>query len=487
MQLIPASLLSPIISSYAGRFGVVRLMVVVYLLEALTLGCGAAAMLTGVGAPLVYASAIAFCVVVGVSRTMHTVLMPMVVRRPDELTAANVATSWSDGLGAVTGPALTGALISIQGPGLALAVLAGLAVAMPLLASVRPRRAPSDADEEEGGGGIADLITAIRVIATRPHIRALMAYPAGAAAIEGATDLLVVILAVRILRIGPGAAGYLSATFGAGALLGAGVAVLLVGRRLALPLAAAALIGSAALAALALASTVLVAIALLAIVGASRAVQYISAQTLMQRSTPLDVIVCVFALVESLRDAALAFGALVVPLLVALGGPDAAFIGMASFAPLAVLATARRLRHTDAAASIPVVEMNLLRSLEIFEALPAAPLETLAREAKYTTVVRGEEIIREGDEGDRYYAIVNGAVIVTKDGTELRRLSEGDGFGEIALLEDTPRTATVTASAQTSLFGINREAFLTAMHASPAVDAAARRIATTLRDRAAAG
>jgi hypothetical protein len=486
MQLIPASLLSPIISSYAGRFGVVRLMVVVYLLEALTLGCGAAAMLTGVGAPLVYASAIAFCVVVGVSRTMHTVLMPMVVRRPDELTAANVATSWSDGLGAVTGPALTGALISIQGPGLALAVLAGLAVAMPLLASVRPRRAPSDAVEDEGGG-IADLITAIRVIATRPHIRALMAYPAGAAAIEGATDLLVVILAVRILRIGPGAAGYLSATFGAGALLGAGVAVLLVGRRLALPLAAAALIGSAALAALALASTVLVAIALLAIVGASRAVQYISAQTLMQRSTPLDVIVCVFALVESLRDAALAFGALVVPLLVALGGPDAAFIGMASFAPLAVLATARRLRHTDAAASIPVVEMNLLRSLEIFEALPAAPLETLAREAKYTTVVRGEEIIREGDEGDRYYAIVNGAVIVTKDGTELRRLSEGDGFGEIALLEDTPRTATVTASAQTSLFGINREAFLTAMHASPAVDAAARRIATTLRDRAAAG
>ena len=486
MQLIPASLLSPIISSYAGRFGVVRLMVVVYLLEALTLGCGAAAMLTGVGAPLVYASAIAFCVVVGVSRTMHTVLMPMVVRRPDELTAANVATSWSDGLGAVTGPALTGALISIQGPGLALAVLAGLAVAMPLLASVRPRRAPSDAVEDEGGG-IADLITAIRVIATRPHIRALMAYPAGAAAIEGATDLLVVILAVRILRIGPGAAGYLSATFGAGALLGAGVAVLLVGRRLALPLAAAALIGSAALAALALASTVLVAIALLAIVGASRAVQYISAQTLMQRSTPLDVIVCVFALVESLRDAALAFGALVVPLLVALGGPDAAFIGMASFAPLAVLATARRLRHTDAAASIPVVEMNLLRSLEIFEALPAAPLETLAREAEYTTVVRGEEIIREGDEGDRYYAIVNGAVIVTKDGTELRRLSEGDGFGEIALLEDTPRTATVTASAQTSLFGINREAFLTAMHASPAVDAAARRIATTLRDRAAAG
>ena len=89
----------------------------------------------------------------------------------------------------------------------------------------------------------------------------------------------------------------------------------------------------------------------------------------------------------------------------------------------------------------------------------------------------GAEIIHEGDEGDRYYAIVHGTVAVTINAIEVARLSDGDGFGEIALLHDSPRIATVTATTDTALFGVNREAFLTAMHASPTVHAVAREIA----------
>ena len=121
--------------------------------------------------------------------------------------------------------------------------------------------------------------------------------------------------------------------------------------------------------------------------------------------------------------------------------------------------------------------MGLLRNLEIFARLPAAPLETLAREASYTNAQTGAEIIRQGDEGDSYFAIVHGTVAVTIDGVEVGRLGEGDGFGEVALLHDTPRTATVTAATDTALFGVNREAFLTAMHASSSVHAVARQIA----------
>ena len=480
IQLIPSILLAPIVSSQAGRLGVVRVAVGCYLLEALMLGIGAAAILTGSTVVLVYASAVCLSVLIAVTRTMHSVLMPLVVRLPEELTAANVATSWSDGLGAVIGAALAGILMSVDGPGLALAALAVIAATMAPLAAVRPRQAANRdlGDRDDGAGGaLADLLAAARVIASRPSTRALIAYPAGAAAIEGAVDLLVVILAVKILMIGPGAAGYLSAAFGVGGLIGALGAVALVGRRLALPLAAAALIGSAGLAALALASTVIVAVVLLAIVGATRTVQSIAAQTLIQRSTPLDVLVCVFALIESMRDIGLAFGSVAVPLLVHLGGPDAAFIGIAMFGPIVVLLTTRQLLRTDATATIPVVEMGLLRNLEIFARLPAAPLETLAREASYTTVEPGAEIIHEGDEGDRYYAIVHGTVAVTINAIEVARLSDGDGFGEIALLHDSPRTATVTATTDTALFGVNREAFLTAMHASPSVHAAAREIA----------
>jgi hypothetical protein len=477
VQLVPAIFLSPVIVAHGNRFGVVRMLVVAYAGQATMLGCCAAAMLTDSPQALVYLSATVISVLLGVSRAMHSVMMPLVVRHPNELTAANVATSWTDGLGVVIGPAITGVLMTIHGPGLACAVLAAISVAMPLLASVRPIRTSAEADEDGEAGGLADLVAAARVIASRPTTRALIAYPAGAAAIEGAIDLLVVILAVRILAIGPGAAGYLSAAFGLGGIIGAVVAVSLVGRRLAFPLAAAALLGSAALAGLALASTVPVAVALLMLVGVSRAVQSIAAQTLLQRSTPLDVIVCLFSLVESMRDIGLTFGSIVVPLFVAVGGPDAAFIGMAAFAPLVVVFTAGRLRRADDSASVPVVEMGVLRNIEMFAALPPAPLETLAREASYSTVPTGTEIVREGEPGDEYFAIVDGDVTVACNGSEVNRLSEGDGFGEIALLHDVPRTATVTATAATSLLGIGREAFLTAMHASPLVHSRARQIA----------
>jgi hypothetical protein len=479
LQLVPAMLLAPVISARLSRLGPGRLLMLAYVAATLTLACCGGAILVGAPVAVVYAAAVAFSLSLGVSRPLHHVLMPLVVRHPDELTAANVATGWSEGVGTLVGPALAGLLISVDGAGLACAVLAGLCLSAALLARVQPLRAAAQNAEEEGGV-LSDLLAAARVILSRPNTRALIAFPAGVAAIEGAIDLLVVVLAVQILAIGPGAAGYLSAAFGAGGLLGAGVAVSLVGRRLAAPLVAAALIGAVALAALALASTVLVAVMLLVIVGITRSVQGVAAQTLLQRSTPLDVIVCAFALIESLRDLGLAFGALVVPLLIGLGGVKAAFVGMACFAPLAVLAAGRRIRGIDEEASIPVVEMGVLRNIEIFSALPAAALETLAREASYETVHPGTAVISEGDVGDSYYAITHGSVCVTVAGREIRRMHSGQGFGEIALLYSVTRTATVAATIETTLLRVGREAFLTAVRAHPSVSAAAETVARDL-------
>jgi ENTS family enterobactin (siderophore) exporter len=344
---------------------------------------------------VVYAAAIVFTVALSVGRPLQRVLMPLVVHHPDELTAANIATSWSEGLGALAGPALVGLLVSVSGPGLACAVIAGICLCTPVLAAgVRSVRTGAE-DIEEEAGGLADLLSAARVIVSRPNTRALIAFPAGAAAIEGAIDLLVVTLAVQVLATGPGTAGYLGAAFGAGGLLGAALAGGLVGRRLAVPLVIAALVGAAALGTLALASTVLVAVMLLMLVGAARSVQSISAQTLLQRSTPLEVVVCAFALIESMRDIGMGFSALIVPELISIGGPGAAFVGMACFAPLAVLLAGRRIRHIDEEASIPVVEMGTLRNMNIFSALPAASLETLAREARYVSAGPGTAIISE--------------------------------------------------------------------------------------------
>jgi hypothetical protein len=477
-QLVPSILFAPMITARLSRIGAARLLTLAYAAACATLACCGAAILAEAPPVLVYGGAIAFALSLSVVRAMHPVVLPLVVRHPDELTAANVATSWCEGVGTLAGPIIVGILVTVQGPGLACAVLAGLLIGAPLLANVGLLR-PLEGDEEEAGA-LDELIAAARVIASRPNTRALVAFPVSSAVIEGAIDLLVVVLAVRVLALRPGAAGYLSAAFGAGGLLGGLAAIALVGRRLAAPLAASALLGALALAALAATSTTLGAVLLLALVGATRAVQAIAAQTLLQRSTPLEVVVCAFSLIEAGRDAGLAFGALLVPLLIGLGGPSGAFVGLACFAPLVVLVTARRIRRIDSEASIPVVEIGVLRGLDIFRPLPAASLETLAREARYESFSPGASIVDEGDAGDCYYVITHGSALVTKGEREIRRLGVGDGFGEIALLHAVTRTATVRARDETTVLSVGREPFLTAMHAHPASHAAAQGVAARL-------
>jgi hypothetical protein len=443
-------------------------------------------MLLAAPAALVYVTAICFTVSLGVGVPLHNSLVPLVVRHPSELTAGNVATGWCKGVAGLAGPAAAGLMIAIDGPGLSCAVLGSACLFTPLLVRVQPVRGGGANPVADRSGErapehpLVHLYRAARVIATQPNTRDLVAYRATGAAIEGAVSILAVVIAVRILSLGAGAAGYLSAAFGAGGVLGASCAVLLVGRRLAQPLFVSALVSGLALAALSLTSSTAVVAALLLAVGASRALQSVAAQTLLQRSTPLDVMACAFALIESVRDAGLAFGSLAVPVLVGLGGPDAAFIGIGALSPLVALATSRRVRELDRSASIPVVEMGLLRSLQLFAALPPAPLETLAREASYRKVEAGEEIVREGEPGDAYYAITDGEVRVTQRGAELRRMGRGEGFGEIALLHTNERTATVTALRATTVLSIQQQAFLAALNASPRAAETARGVAERL-------
>ena len=491
-QLLPSMLLAPVISARGARGGELALLRASLAFAAVSLSACAASILLGAPALITYLSAVGFSIGLGVSRPLHTVILPRVVTHPDELTAANAATNWCEGLATLVGPALVGVLIAVQSLGVACAAMAALTLLTPLLAGAH-LLAPVDQDdvggaaedegEEEDDGdvsAIGEVRAAARVIVSLPATRTLMSYRAGAAAVEGSIDLLIVVIALRLLKIGPGAIGFLTAAFGAGGLLGGLATVLLIGRKLATPLFAAALIAAAAVAALAGASTPAVAAILVAVVGAAVAVQSVAAQTLLQRSTPLDVVVCAFTLVEAMRDGGLAFGSVAVPLLVGLGGPDSAFAGIAVCGLLAVLLTARNVRRIDDEAVVPVVEMGLLRRSSIFAALPAAPLEGLAHEARYVELKAGEPIIREGEMGADYYLIVAGSVIVTKAGAEIRRLGAGRGFGEIALLNGVRRTASVTAVTDTTLLAVGRDAFLTALDARTSVRSAAMRVADKL-------
>ena len=283
------------------------------------------------------------------------------------------------------------------------------------------------------------------------------------AAVVGALDLLFVILAVTVLGRSQAWAGYLNSVYGAGAILAAAVSVLLVGRRLGMPILGAALLLSAALATLAAGLGLGGTVALLTVVGASRALLDVASRSLLQRSVPCQSLGQVFGLLEGLTMAGLAIGAVLVPVLVHLGGSMLALLGVAAVLPLAAAAGGRALFSLDTQAPVPVVQIALLRSIRLFAELPAPAVEGLAAALTPAEVAAGTVLIRQGEDGDAYYAIAAGQLDVSQDGRFVRRSGRGEGVGEIALLRAVPRTATVTAHTDATVYQLAREPFLTAV------------------------
>ena len=108
---------------------------------------------------------------------------------------------------------------------------------------------------------------------------------------------------------------------------------------------------------------------------------------------------------------------------------------------------------------MPERELQVLRAVDLFAPLPLATVETLALRAAPQVVVAGEQILRVGDVGSRFYVIADGT-FEAQAGPIVRRLGPGDYFGEIALLRDVPRTAAVLAETDGLLYVVAREPFL---------------------------
>jgi MFS family permease len=225
---------------------------------------------------------------------------------------------------------------------------------------------------------------------------------------------------------------------------------------------------------------------LLALAGAGRVVLDVGARTLLQRVAPTDVLARVFGLLEGLAMIGLAVGSLLVTLLVAAGGVRLGILGVGLLLPLAALVAGRGLLEVDRHATVPVVQIGLLRSLRLFAPLQPATLEGLARSLDRVDVAAGEDVFRQGDDGDRFFVIADGTVDVVRDGQKVGVLERGDGFGEVALLESVPRTATCTAATASTLYALEKADFLTALTGSARTHAEAERLREARRPEAGA-
>ncbi len=463
VQLVPCIFISPYLGAITDRARAGRVLFFGLLISGLSMGGLAAAMALGAPRVLVFVLAPIMNVALSIPRPAQAALLPSVVRTPLELTAANVVSSWMENASVLIAPALTGVLLGLGGPALATGALA----ACTLVGAFMVLRIPGPRPLTEPGEGTsltAEVRESVAAVWRVPAARTLVGVVGSQYILVGALDVLYVVLAITTLGLGESGAGYLNSAFGLGGLLGVAITATLVARRrLAPALIAGILTAALALGVLGIFPTVIGAFALLTVAGLSRTLFDVTGRILLQRAAPPHVLGQVFALLESLMDAGLAFGAILVPVLVGLSGARAALVGTALLFFVLVAIAWRRLRAIDDSADVPQVQIQLLRSIPIFSPLPAPELEGLARALVPVEAPAGATLITEGEPGDCFYAIADGRVSVTKRGRDVATLGRGQGFGEIALIQDVPRTATVVALTDVSLYSLEKEPFVLAL------------------------
>ena len=289
--------------------------------------------------------------------------------------------------------------------------------------------------------------------------------------------VLLVALAVDVLAAGDGAVGLLNAALGLGGLVGGAAALTIVSRyRLAGALAIALLLWGVGVAAAG--SRPLLAVAVLGLIGAGagRAILEVAAVTLLQRTIPVSRRASVFGTFEVIVSASVAAGAIFGAFLVAAVGPQLGLAVTGTISVVAALVSWPQVRHADDGAHLQEREIRLLRGVPMLRPLPLCTTEELAMDLRRQTVEAGTEIIHQGDPGDVFYILEAGHAEVEVDGSVVRTLGAGEGFGEIALLNDSPRTATVRAVEPSTLVAMRRELFLSAVMARPEASLAAQEV-----------
>jgi MFS family permease len=475
VRLLPAAAVAPFAASLGDRFRRERFLLVIMLVGALALATSAAAAFAE-NRTLVFV----FAGLVGLSSTLIRpalqALLPSLVGTPDELIASNAATSTIESIGTLIGPLLAGVLVSIADVGLAFALGGALLLAgAVLLARVSVDssiKLTSAADHES----VRRLVTAgFRTVARTPRARLVVSLIVAQTFVRGCLNVLIVVAAFRVLYGGAADVGYLTAAIGVGGLLGAIGAMSLGGRRLAVSFGLSLVFWGVPLTLIASQPYFAGTLILLAIVGAANSVEDVAVFTLLQRIIPNEMLTRVLGLIWGLAMGGVAIGSIAAPAVVSAIGPRPAFLLVGLILPRLALVTYRRLVEIDRALA-PGAELELIERVPMFAPLSLATKERVASSLAPISVSAGELVIRAGDEGDRFYIVGDGELDIDSGGRH-STAREADYFGEIALLRNVPRTATVKAIVDSHLYALQRDDFLGAVTGHRAAQAAGHAVA----------
>jgi hypothetical protein len=314
------------------------------------------------------------------------------------------------------------------------------------------------------------LVAGFRAIGSQPGLRLVFARIGLQTFVAGALAVVSVLVAIRLLGLGSAGVGYLNSAVGIGGLLGSLLAAGLVGRvRLAPPFILGIFVWSVPLVLVGVLPHAAVALAVWGVIGVANMLSDVAGFTLIQRTTPDPVLARVFGVLEMTMYTAMALGSVTAPALVDLLGTRGSLVALGLLLPVCVLVSGTRVLALDRTATVPGETLRLVRAIPMFAALPATTLERLARDLEPFELDQGAAVFRQGDHGDRFYVVTEGELDVLVDDRPVRHLEAGDYFGEIALLRDLPRTATVLARTPAKLAALARDEFVAAVtgnHAS---------------------
>jgi MFS family permease len=467
LRVLPSVVAAPFGAVLGDRYRRERVAVAINIARSITIVAAAAAAFLGAPAGVVYALASVMGLLQSIFRPTQAALLPILARSPQELTAANLVLTTIESVGVFAGPAIGGLLLAVTSTDTVFAVTGGVfLLAALMLTGVSPDR----------GGGVPtprrsflrEAFAGFGTVARDSKLRLIIGLYGMQTLTAGAVNVLIVVMALETLDLGKPGIGFLSSAVGVGGLLGGVAALTIVARpQIASAFGVGLVLAGLPIAAIALLPTVAPALVLLAVAGIGTTVVDVAGLTLLQRSVPNEVLTRVMGVVQSVFVGTLGLGAIAAPGLIALFGDRWTLAAVGLTLPAAASLAWRRLRHLDATTANAPAHAALLHAIPIFRPLPPALIEQLAREAHPLRVGTGETVIHKGEPGDAFYLIVNGEAEVRLNGDRRQTLRAGDYFGEIALLRDVPRTATVAALSQLDLLTIEREDFIAAVTGHP--------------------
>lgn len=450
LRMLPSALLTPFASAFVDRWRRDLVLTLVSSIRSVTTVAMTLIVTSGGSAVAVYLLAILSTAAGLLYRPVNSALLPLLARTPNELASANMVRGLLDSISTLVGPALAGALLAvghISSGFLAVAVVCALSALVTLGLTVEEPERPA-----RRGSVLAGLLRGAQVIVRSPRLRVMFVLLSAQTLSRGALSVFSVLVAVDLLGIGEPGVGTLTAAVGAGAIVGSLFASMFVGnRRLAVWFGAGVGLWGAPLAVLALVPHQPAALVLFALLGIGNALVDIGVFTLIARLAPERVLVRVFGLLECVGGLFVGLGAALAAWAASATSLRDALVMVGTIGPALVLVFWFPLRRLDDAMLARDEDLELLRRVHVFDPLPLPALEQLASGLRPRHVAAGETVYRQGDDADGCFVIENGTADVLGDGRPIATVGPGDLVGEIALLRQVPRTATVRAATEMDL------------------------------------